>query len=187
MSIRRSLAIVAVVLGASACADQDPTAVNTSSFETAQLNHTPTHTGLLSNIPIVGTLPGGGTFTGVLNVTNLVFQNGQLLASGTLVGTATQAGGTIVTAINQTFTNVLVGLLGTAGSCKILVLDIPGGLTLDVLGLVVDLAPVNLEIRAERGPGNLLGNLLCALVGLLDQGGPLAGILNLLNQINNLL
>jgi hypothetical protein len=42
------------------------------------------------------------------------------------------------------------------------------------------------DITAEPGPGNLLGNLLCAVVGLLD-GGPLAGLLGqlqtLLNQI----
>jgi hypothetical protein len=28
--------------------------------------------------------------------------------------------------------------------------------------------PVIIEIRAEPGPGRLLGNLLCALLGLLD-------------------
>jgi len=44
-------------------------------------------------------------------------------------------------------------------------------------------------VTAESGPGNLLGNLLCAVVGLLDgpTGGGLGNILNqivaLLNQI----
>ena len=37
-----------------------------------------------------------------------------------------------------------------------------------MLGLVVDLAPVLLDILAVPGPGNLLGNLLCAIVSLLD-------------------
>ena len=40
---------------------------------------------------------------------------------------------------------------------------------------------------AEQGPGNLLGNLLCAIAGLLDTGGPLQGLLQgvaqLLNQL----
>jgi hypothetical protein len=39
-------------------------------------------------------------------------------------------------------------------------------------------------------PGNLLGNLLCALVGILDGpqlGGFLNAITNLLNQINAIL
>ena len=43
-----------------------------------------------------------------------------------------------------------------------------------------------LDIIAVAGAGNLLGNLLCAVAGLLD-GGPLAGLLGqlqtLLNQI----
>jgi hypothetical protein len=50
--------------------------------------------------------------------------------------------------------------------------------------------PVVLDITAEQGPGNLLGNLLCAVAGLLDPptgGGGLGGLLNgivaLLNQI----
>jgi hypothetical protein len=53
--------------------------------------------------------------------------------------------------------------------------------------LVVDLAPVHLDITAQTGPGKLLGNLLCALVGLLDPPGPLAGIINLLERINAIL
>jgi hypothetical protein len=51
---------------------------------------------------------------------------------------------------------------------------------------------LDITITAEQGPGNLLGNLLCAVAGLLDPptgggGGGLSGLLNgiiaLLNQI----
>lgn len=49
--------------------------------------------------------------------------------------------------------------------------------------LVVHLDQVVLDITAEQGPGNLLGNLLRAVAGLLDNGGPLQGIARLLNQI----
>ena len=70
--------------------------------------------------------------------------------------------------------------------CDILSLDL-GPLTLDVLGLVVVLQPVVLDIVAVPGAGNLLGNLLCAVAGLLDGGGLIAGLLaqiaDLLNQI----
>jgi hypothetical protein len=61
------------------------------------------------------------------------------------------------------------------------------------LGLVVDLAPVHLDITAVSGAGNLLGNLLCAVVGLLDPGGFLGDLLNLdllldiLRQINEII
>ena len=54
---------------------------------------------------------------------------------------------------------------------------------LNLLGLMVHLDRIVLDITAQSGPGNLLGNLLCAVAGLLDHNGPLAGIANLLNQI----
>ena len=57
---------------------------------------------------------------------------------------------------------------------------------MDILGLVVDLNQVVLKVIATSGAGQLLGNLLCAVAGLLD-GGPLAGLLPqvqaLLNRI----
>jgi hypothetical protein len=46
---------------------------------------------------------------------------------------------------------------------------------------------VHLVITAERGPGNLLGNLLCAVAGLLDGGANGGAIQQLLNQINAIL
>src|SRR5688572_30743382 len=92
--------------------------------------------GLLTDIPVTGTLPGGGTFEGVLSITNFAFQNGQLLVSGVLEGTATVGG--VVTEISQTFTNIVASLLGSGRNCRILELDL-GPLHLDLLGLVVDL------------------------------------------------
>jgi hypothetical protein len=52
---------------------------------------------------------------------------------------------------------------------------------------MVHLDKVVLDITAQSGPGNLLGNLLCAVANLLNGGGPLQQIANLLNQILNLL
>jgi hypothetical protein len=49
-----------------------------------------------------------------------------------------------------------------------------GPLNLDLLGLVVTLNQVNLVINAVPGAGNLLGNLLCAVAGLLNGGGTVA-------------
>jgi hypothetical protein len=56
-------------------------------------------------------------------------------------------------------------------------------LDLNLLGLVVHLDRVVLDISAVPGAGNLLGNLLCAVAGLLDGGGPLVAIAILLNRI----
>jgi hypothetical protein len=59
--------------------------------------------------------------------------------------------------------------------CPILHLEL-GPLDLDLLGLEVHLDRVVLDVTAQPGPGNLLGNLLCAIVGLLD-GVDLSGVL----------
>ena len=58
-------------------------------------------------------------------------------------------------------------------------LDI-GPISLDLLGLKVDLSRIVLDITAQTGAGNLLGNLLCAVAGLLDNP---SGLVRLLNQI----
>ena len=42
-------------------------------------------------------------------------------------------------------------------------------------------------MNAESGAGNLLGNLLCAVVGLLDGFALLSAITQLLDTINNIL
>ncbi len=71
-------------------------------------------------------------------------------------------------------------------TCEILELTL-GPLDPDLLGLVVHLDQVFLEITAEQGPGNLLGNLLCAVAGLLDGGINLGVVADLLNVILDVL
>jgi len=53
-----------------------------------------------------------------------------------------------------------------------------GPLSLDLLGLQVDLSRVVLDITAQAGAGNLLGNLLCGVANLLNDPSGLAKILN---------
>lgn len=187
MRYARILPVGLAFLTFTACSDE-PTQPELTEAPEVQLAQGPVaNTGLLNNIPISETLPGGSTLEGLLSITDLSFENGQLLASGTLTGTITDALGT-VTQFTQTFTDTALGLTGSGSgaTCDILNLDL-GPLNLDLLGLVVDLSAISLDITAVRGPGNLLGNLLCAVAGLLDGNGPLSGILNLLDQINSLL
>jgi len=68
-------------------------------------------------------------------------------------------------------------------ACQILNLVL-GPLHLNLLGLVIDLNQVILNITAQPGDGNLLGNLLCAVAGLLD-GTPLTGLLGQLSALLN--
>jgi hypothetical protein len=134
-------------------------------------------------IPITGTftdaLGGVGTFTGNFDIQRFAARNGQLLAIGTLTGTLTNSLGAIVGTISQQLT---IPVAGIAGTCDILHLTL-GPLDLDLLGLQVHLDRVVLDIVAQSGAGNLLGNLLCAVANLLNSGSPLTGLTNLLNQI----
>ena len=120
-----------------------------------------------------------GSFAGVFNLTRFVVRNGQLAAVGTLTGTVTNAAGQTVGAVVRTIT---LPVLNITGTCDILHLEL-GPIDLDLLGLVVHVDKIVIDIDAQSGPGNLLGNLLCAIAGLLDGGGALSQIVALLNQI----
>jgi hypothetical protein len=146
----------------------------------------PQRNALLSGVPVTGALSDGGTFVGNLTIDGITrTATGALQFAGNLTGIATPAGGS-PTAIDQDFTAVLGSLTGAAtGKCEILHLDL-GPLFLDLLGLQVDLSEIVLNIDAVPGAGNLLGNLLCAVVGLLD-GGPATALNNLLAIINRIL
>jgi hypothetical protein len=138
--------------------------------------------GTALTVPIVGTftdaLGGAGSFVGNFAVSRFVNQNGQLAAVGTLTGTLTDSLGTILGTVTQPLTVAA----SAAGSCQILDLTL-GPLDLNLLGLLVHLDQVHLNITAQSGPDNLLGNLLCAVSHLLDSNGALTAVVNLLNQI----
>ncbi len=78
--------------------------------------------------------------------------------------------------------NASANEVSALATCDILNLVL-GPLDLNLLGLEVHLNQVILDIVGVTGAGNLLGNLLCAVTGLLDGGGPLGQIVTLLNSI----
>lgn len=104
-------------------------------------------------------------------------------------------------AITDVLDDILAGVLATGTNvtataqldaathrCDILTLEIPEGLSLNVLGLQVDTSPICLDVYAEEGNGNLLGNLLCSLTELLDNPGNNAkGQAALVKNINKVL
>lgn len=133
-------------------------------------------------VAITGTLADGtGDVAGVFDVNRFTVQDGTLMAVGNFTGTITDAAGTVTSGSQQIA--MPVDLEQSAGSCQILDLVL-GPLDLDLLGLQVHLDQVHLNITAQSGPGNLLGNLLCAVAGLLD--GP-TGLNAILTQIAALL
>ncbi len=128
-------------------------------------------------IPVVGSgtsLNPGAVFTGAFNLQRFAVQNGDVVAIGTLTGTVTNAAGQVLGSIVR---NVALPVLVGQATCDILHLEL-GPLDLDLLGLQIHLDKVVLDITAQSGPGNLLGNLLCSVAGLLDQPNALARLLN---------
>ena len=120
-----------------------------------------------------------------MDITRFAVQNGQLVAIGQLTGTIT----TVVNGVTQVLNvSQLITLPVTAGNATCTILDLQlGPLDLNLLGLMVHLDQINLLITAQQGPGNLLGNLLCAIANILNDGNPLSDIAGLLNRILRIL
>jgi hypothetical protein len=146
----------------------------------------PAQTLAVPGVPLAGTFTdaagGTGTATGTFTPNQFVADGDQLLAEGVADVTLVDSAGQVVGSQSQTV-RMPVDTTAIGASCEILDLVL-GPLDLDVLGLVVHLDRVHLNITADSGPGNLLGNLLCAVANLLN--GPsldLNGLVALLNQI----
>jgi len=143
-----------------------------ASSEVRAANITQSLTGVINNF-----VPGVGGFVGTLTVSNFAIVNGLLTAVGTLSGNVLNAAGGGV----GTVTQAVALPAQVTGSCQIPTLTL-GPLDLNLLGLVIHLNQVVLTITAVPGAGNLLGNLLCSVAGLLNTGG-----LNLFTQLTGLL
>lgn len=126
-----------------------------------------------SPLATVTTTINGATY----QLTNLAASvvNGALQITGTATNTLT----------NQSGPFSLLGTLtgaATTASCGILHLDIQP-ISLDLLGLQVTTSEIVLDITAQQGPGNLLGNLLCGVANLLNSNASLTGLTHVLNNI----
>ena len=147
-------------------------------------------------LPVKGEYRNGDPkFEGDLTLKRFIKRNGKLKAVGRLDGTVfTRSGGERGVVENKKVRvpvkirdgRNLAARSTVLATCDILRLVL-GPLDLNLLGLRVQLNRVVLNITAEAGPGNLLGNLLCAVAGLLDRGGLLGILRNLLNAILDVL
>lgn len=161
---------------------------------------------VLTNVPVtmpakfasgaMGVFRGTFTATRVDVITNSATGERQLQVFGTLTGAATSQDGSQVISVPATAVSGILSREETKGhksnfrptqaSCDILFLDL-GPIHLDLLGLVLDVSQIIIDLNAVTGGGNLLGNLLCGLLGLLDIPGLLGAISNLLDLINQIL
>jgi hypothetical protein len=150
-------------------------------------------------VPISGTTDGGGKVTGTFQIQKFVLDqaNNRVNAVGNLVAEVTRHGSTQTVVAIGTAIPVLTpaAAAGTSGAaapnaaaavCNILNLTL-GPLDLNLLGLQVHLNQVVLNITAQPGAGNLLGNLLCDIANLLNPGGALSTLVADLNQLLGIL
>ncbi len=202
---------LALGLGVLACDSDTPTSPKMTAPQTNQIDRSGSSArGQTLSFPVSGPISRGtdaaGSFAGTFTVSRFDYNEAtqQLMVTGILSGTETFLDGTTAEVANKEVTTTATLKRQTASastsspyqfassiyqftaSCGILLLDL-GPLHLDLLGLVVDLNEVILNITAESGANNLLGNLLCALTGLLDIPGAIAAVTNLIQSINNLL
>src|SRR4029079_5894588 len=98
---------------------------------------------------------------------------------GILSGTVTDATG----AVSSIIKTVALPAVVTNATCEILPLALVPR-PMNTLAQEIDLSRVVLDITAQAGAGNLLGNLLCGVANLLNDP---SGLAKLLKQILDLL
>lgn len=159
-----------------------PLSAQAAVSHTSSAKAAPSVTNRFSGIPVSGTTSTGGTFTGRLNVTSFANDAGSLVANGTLNGVVRNAAGNVVGTVNNLAVTLPVD--PTTATCTILNLVL-GPLDLNVLGLMVHLNQVVLTITANPA-GGLLGQLLCDIANLLNNGGLAANINAIVADLNRI-
>jgi len=147
--------------------------------------HVPAHVAAHAQAPVKPSLDSLVHLTN-LTINNITAQGDQLVAS------ATATLNVLGHQVTETLNNIPLTLTGsppaTSDTCNILNLSL-GPVNLNLLGLGVSLdncanGPITVSITGSDAPGNLLGNLVCDIAGLLDNGDPLGGILGGLSTTN---
>ncbi len=145
---------------------------------------------------VTGTLLNGqGSFVGTMIIQKLTFADNQNMVTvvGLLSGVATMPDGTTQRLEHVPFaeptsltrsSSTTMQADSSSGSCQILTL-VTGAIHLNLLGLVVNIAPLDIHVNALPD-GGLLGSLLCAIAHLLGPG-PFGPLLKDLTHVNQLL
>jgi len=122
-----------------------------------------------------------------LQISSVALKDGQLVATGKL-GDTTFTTPVTLSIADAADTGTAKAAATAAPAVPILDLSL-GPIHLNLLGLKVDTSKICLDIAAQPGAGNLLGNLLSGVANLLNGGTPLGTILGNLTQtnLNNLL
>ena len=181
--MRLRIALIAAVMSIGVIAVPAAGASNGTSVPT-KLTKVPA----LYTMPIHGAAKNGKQFNGTYGIQRFVVKNGKAYAYGTLKGTLK---GRHVTRYGVTMLAALTGETGARAAqaaCPILHLVI-NPIDLNLLGLRVRLGggtnfdqPIVLDLTAYRGQG-LLGDLLCSVSNLLNNGGLLGQLTGQVQQL----
>lgn len=119
----------------------------------------------LTQVPVTGHLPEGGTFEGRLTIRTLTSDEfGQLSATGVLTGTAVLQPHTATKISPRSFT-AHASLLDLRGTCSTVVLDLEP-IFLKPLGQEITLVPIVLGLQDVPKKEHLMHTTLCALARL---------------------
>jgi hypothetical protein len=145
---------------------------------------------LTKQVPISGVAKNGKKFKGTFTIQRFTKSGDGLVAVGRLSGTLKHRHVSRVVSLPADVTNggasTAQAITPTPNACQILNLQL-GPIDLNLLGLRVRTNQINLLVEGVRGPGNLLGNLLCGITGLLDgptlANTPLGQLAQILNAL----
>jgi len=141
-------------------------------------------------LPIAGTVEGGGTFSGTFSLERFAAVDGKPVAVGMVKGLVTgPTGAPVGTAlagplelpveIKDGAAPAGAQIVPQQAECQVLHLEI-AGVNLNLLGLTITTQPIVLDLAAEAGGTNVLGSLICAILELL---GNVVGLVDLLNEL----
>ena len=141
-------------------------------------------------VPITGEAKNGKRFVGTYTINRFIERDGKAFAVGKLTGTlknrpVSRRGVKLPASIVAPAQPAQQPPpLPTPGACPVLNLVL-GPIDLNLLGLRVATNEIRLLVEAIPGPGNLLGNLLCAVTNLLNPSAntPLSQLIQVLTAL----
>ena len=134
----------------------------------AQTSATP----LTQTVAMTGKAKNGKKFTGTYTIDRFTRSGGKQYAVGTLKGKlkgrrVTRENVRIPIALARPAQGAQIPPTQSPGACQILNLTLQP-IDLNLLGLRVRTSRIDLRIEGVPGAGQLLGNLLCGILGILD-------------------
>ena len=142
-------------------------------------------------VPVTGETKNGRQFEGTYAIKRFIRREGRAWAVGTLRGELKNRR-VVRRGVRMPVSTAAAGQTASAqpppvptpGACTILRLTL-GPIDLNLLGLRVATNEIRLLVEAVPGPGNLLGNLLCAITNLLAPSAntPLGQLVRVLNSL----